>query len=166
MNVADIEEKNITTPKNKPDFNPESNTESSSVKVGTNLLLSTILPGWGLTRLSEGKPYWLIGIAGTGCIVSSVYFNSLAVSNYNDYLSSTDSGKRGSYFDTSKRNFTVSKVCAWSAVAIWAVDLGVLGLKASKMKKTASVNRLKSLSIESKFDYLSSTHQLSVCYKF
>src|SRR4030042_5312580 len=47
-------------------------TSYKSVKTGSNLILSTLVPGLGLTRLSEGKPYWILGIAGYGCLASSV----------------------------------------------------------------------------------------------
>jgi len=54
------------------------------------ILSSTILPGAGLTRVHSGKPYWIIGIAGYGCIAASVLINKKAVSSYNAYVNSYD----------------------------------------------------------------------------
>ena len=142
---------------------------TKSAQVGTNLLLSTVCPGWGLTRLSGGKPYWLIGVVGYGCIASSYYLNTLASSNYDKYLNSSDINQEDEmddYYNTGKKQYTASNVLALSAIAIWVADLGVTWIKASKMKRSAASATSGSFSVGSSYDYYTDTPLISFFYTF
>lgn len=139
--------------------------ELSRVKVGNHLLQSTIFPGWGLSRLSKGKPYWLFGVAGVGCITASVYFNLMAHSSYNDYLESPDNDIKG-YYDDAISQGNYSKAFAWSAAAIWIVDLGIVGLKASRMNRAYRKSKSSSFSVSPSFDIKTDTQMLSLYYNF
>ena len=146
--------------------NEKKETVVTSVKLGSNLLLSTVFPGWGLTRLSDGKPYWLIGVASAGCLASSVYLNKAAARNLDKYLESFNEGESDSYFNTGQKQYNASKALAWTAAAIWAVDLGLVWMKASKMKKSQSKSKLHSFSVGSSFDYSANTTVVSFLYTF
>jgi hypothetical protein len=137
-----------------------------SVKTGSNLLLSTLVPGLGLTRLSEGKPYWILGLAGYGCLASSVYFNHQSASNYNKYLDSSKADEFDDYFTTGEKQYHVAKVLAWSAVAIWLADIGITWIKASKMKSYATKSKLTLLSVGSTFNNFAHTPQITLVYTF
>jgi hypothetical protein len=146
--------------------NEEKESAVKSVKTGSNLMLSTVFPGWGLTRLSNGKPYWLIGVAGVGCLASSVYFNKAAARNLDKYLGSYNEDESDDYFNTGQKQYNTSKALAWTAAAIWAADLGLVLIKASKMKKARSKNSLHSFSVGSSFDYSANTPLVSILYTF
>jgi hypothetical protein len=135
------------------------------VKVGKHLLQSTIFPGWGLTRLSKGKPYWLMGVAGMGCIASSIYFNQRAHSSYNDYMNSSDDDIIG-YYDDAIVQGNISKVFAWSAAVIWLADLGIVSIKASSVNKSYRRSKLNALSIASCIDSNTDTPMLTLHYNF
>jgi hypothetical protein len=137
----------------------------SKVNVGNNLLKSAIFPGWGLTTLSKGKPYWILGVAGIGCIASSVYFNQKAHSSYDTYLTSSDDDIID-YWQDAVRQGDISKTCAWTAAAIWLADLGIVTIKASSMNKSYRRSRLSAFSISSCIDFNTDTPMLSLKYKF
>ncbi len=136
------------------------------VKVGKHLLQSAILPGWGLTKLSKGKPYWLIGVAGAGCIASSIYFNNQAYLNYNKYLDSYDEEKIDTYFNNAKTQDNISKAFALTAVAIWVTDLAIVNIKATSMNKSYRRNRLNDISISSGINLNTEIPMLSLHFNF
>jgi hypothetical protein len=120
---------------------------NKSAKIGSNLLLSTLVPGWGLTRLSERKPYWLLGVVAYGCIGSSIYLNSLSVSNYDKYLASPDEKEWTGYFDTGHKQYVASNALAWSAAVIWVADFGITWIKAVKIKHRSEEGKMMSFSV-------------------
>jgi hypothetical protein len=128
------------------DITTLSESDKSEVKIPVykknNFLLSMIFPGWGLTRLSNGKPYWLLGIAAVGCIASSVYFDHLAVSSYDDYKNSVDPVESDNYFNKAETQVLISNICAYSAIAIWVVDLGAVAIRANHLHKSISDKNL------------------------
>ncbi|MBN1415701.1 MAG: hypothetical protein JW973_11420 [Bacteroidales bacterium] len=159
-------EPDVTLKTKKTEGRKEKGTSGTSTKLGSNLLLSTLVPGWGLTRLSDGKPYWLIGVVGYGCIVSSVYLNMQASSNYDKYANSTEAEKIDSYFDTGKKQYTASNVLGWSALAIWVADLGITWVITSKMKNSAIKSKLSSFSVRTSYNGSANTPMVSFFYTF
>ena len=135
------------------------------VKSGKYILQSAILPGWGLTSLTNGKPYWLIGAAGIGCIASSVYYNQKAHSSYDKYLNSSADNITGFYDDAIKQG-NISKVFAVSAAIIWIADLGAVGIKANSMNKSSKNSKLGAFSINSGIDVNIDSPILILQYKF
>ncbi len=136
------------------------------VKTGKHLLQSTIWPGWGLTSISNGKPYWLIGIAGAGCIGSSVYYNYQANTNYNDYLDSNDPAKINTYFDDAVMQDNISKALAYTAAGIWVADLGIVFIKACTMNRAYKRNKLSAFSFGSYIESNTDTPMLSLYFNF
>ena len=135
------------------------------VKVGNHMLQSAVFPGWGLTTLSKGKPYWLMGVAGVGCIASSVYFNQKAHSSYDTYLTSSDDNIID-YWQDAERQGDISKLFAYSAAAIWVANLGIVTIKASSMNKSYRRSRLSAFSISPRVDSNTYTPMLSLNCKF
>ena len=44
---------------------------------------SALFPGLGLSRVNPGKPHWIKGVVGYGCIAGTLYLNRMAVTSYN-----------------------------------------------------------------------------------
>jgi hypothetical protein len=152
-----------------PSEKKEKSHSDKSMRVGSNLLLSTACPGWGLTRLSGGKPYWLIGVAGFACIGSSVYLNRVSHTNYKKYLESSDINNTDvmdAYYNTGKKHYTASNVLAWSAITIWVADLGLTWLLTSKAQRSAANLKSGTFSVGSSFDYYTDTPSFSIFYTF
>jgi hypothetical protein len=137
----------------------------TKVKVGNNLLKSALFPGWGLTTLSKGKPYWLMGVVGIGCIGTSIYYNQKANSSYDNYLNSTDDNVIPYRNDAIKQD-KISKVFGWSAVVIWFADLGIVTIKAVGINKSYRRGRLGAFSISPCIDLNTYSPVLSIYYNF
>ncbi len=136
------------------------------VKTGNHILQSAVFPGWGLTEMSKGKPYWLIGVARTGCIASSIYLNRKAYSNYDNYLESNDREKSNTYFDNAKTQDNISKTLAYTAAAIWVADLVIVGIRAGNMNKSYRKNSLSAFSLGSYIESNTDTPMLSLYFNF
>jgi hypothetical protein len=137
-----------------------------SAEIGKNLLLSAIIPGWGLTRLSNGKPYWIIGIIDAGCLAASVYYNKKASSNYTNYLNSSDTNEFDQYFEDASNQYTLSKIFGWSALGIWVADMFLAGIKANNVNNSLNSNKTSRVKIGSYFDRNTSAACLSINYNF
>jgi hypothetical protein len=131
-----------------------------------NVLLSAVIPGWGLTRLSNGKPYWLIGVAGFGCIGASVYLNRQAVANYDSYKKSLVLEESADYFSTAEQQYLISNILGCSAIAIWVVDLGITALRAQKVRNSITGRNLSRLSVGSGYQSTTNTTFLTLNYRF
>jgi hypothetical protein len=131
-----------------------------------NILLSAVVPGWGLTRLSNGKPYWLIGVAGFGCIAASVYFNRQAVTNYDNYKESMVIDESADYFNKAEQQYLASNILAYSAIAIWVVDLGIVILRDRQVRKSMSGQTLSRLSVGSGYQSITHTAFVTLNYRF
>jgi len=136
------------------------------VEVGLNMLRSAIIPGWGLTRLSGGKPYWLLVIIEYGCIITSVSLNAQASSNYDKYVASKETEEQNTFFDKGKEQYAASNLLAYSAIGFWIADLGITWIKASKMKRNALQQHSGSFLIKSSYNYTADAPILSFVYIF
>jgi len=136
------------------------------VKVGKHLLQSTIFPGWGLTKLSKGKPYWIMGVTGVGCIATSIYFNQQSYTNYNNYLDSNDKEKIDTYFNNAITQDNISKALAYTAAGIWVADLVIVGIKAGNINKSYKRSRLNAFAISSCIDSNTDTPMLTLYFNF
>ena len=169
-NLSDGKETKIKEIKEKPgeDYTllEESADISPSVSVGKIVFLSTVFPGWGLTKLSNKKPFWLIGVAGTCCIAASVYFNQQASSNYDNYASTNELDKIDTYYNKAEQQKLYSNIFVISAAAIWVADIGAAGIKAIRVKKSNLRNKQNDVSIGYYFDPVTGSPVLSLTYKF
>ena len=94
-----------------------------TVSKGNMILSSIVLPGWGLSKIRQGKPYWLLGVAGYGCIAGSVYLNRTAINTYDEYRASMDIEDSNALYDKAIRQNTISKSLGYSAAGIWAISI-------------------------------------------
>ncbi len=108
-------------------------------KIKTNLPIhiakSLVFPGWGDVRLSKTYLPFLYGVAGYGSIAASIFFNRMAVRNYENYTSTNNSDLVDSYFKKAQTYNAFSYVAAGVAVASWIADLAGIVVKANKIKK-------------------------------
>jgi hypothetical protein len=96
---------------------------SKEFSKGKMILTSVALPGWGQTKINKGKPFWIIGAVGYGCIAGSVLMNRSAASAYDDYKLSMDPDESNALFDKATGRNNLSKVLGYSAIGIWAADI-------------------------------------------
>jgi hypothetical protein len=96
---------------------------SANQNIAKSLLLSTAWPGLGMTRVDKKKPYWIMGIAGYGCIGASVYLNKKSNDNYTTYLNNNIDSENDNLFNKSQSLNTLSKSLAYTAIGIWGINL-------------------------------------------
>jgi len=136
------------------------------VGLGKALALSTLWPGWGLSKLDK-KPYWLLGIAGYGCLGVSYVMNKNANSNYQYYLDNTQDELSEGFLSKSQSQNQLSKTMAYSAIGIWGINLVWTAIKAKKTNQSAiSMLNKQKLFICTGFDPYTKTQGFTLRYRF
>ncbi len=144
----------------------ESSMERKTISKGNMIVSSVVFPGWGQSKAKKGKPYWLLGVAGYGCLAGSVYLNRQASSAYHDYKLSMDINEFNSLYDKAVQCDKFSKYMAYSGIGIWVADL--IWVLATPVKSPNSVlyQNDKKLKIMPYFDTRSNITMVSLTYKF
>lgn len=86
------------------------------------ILQSIPLPGLGLSR-TTGKPHWIKGLVGYGCIGGSIALNRMAINSYAQIPDYLDWDDKNNLFEQSQRQDQISEVLAFTAVGIWVADM-------------------------------------------
>lgn len=129
------------------------------------ILQSAIFPGWGLTRVNKGKPHWIKGVLGTGCIATAIVFNQMGVNSYDKYLKTTDLNETEEYFDKSVRQDHISQICAYAAIGIWTTDIiwTIVGSSKNKLNRN---NFTSGISIGTNYESSIQTQTFALKFNF
>jgi len=126
---------------------------------------SIAFPGLGLSRVT-GNPHWIRGVAGYGCVITSIVLNWQAIKTYDgiddfDYFYDVID-----VFDKSLLLDNISEIFSFAAVGIWVTDIiwTLAGTSDLNMKPRLSQNR--GFSFETKIDPLSKMPLLSFNLRF
>jgi hypothetical protein len=134
-----------------------------SYNKGKMVLLSIAIPGLGQTRMSGGKPFWLMGVASYGALAGGLVTYSSYKSNYDNYLAEeTDPQKRSDYLSQAEKNATLSSAMFTTAAAIWVSNLFWVALTPNKYQSL----KHKPLTLEPSAYPLSGAALLTLRYKF
>jgi hypothetical protein len=90
---------------------------------GSVLLKSTILPGWGQTKISGGKPWWLTGVAFYGILAGGILYNQKSLNSYDLYKIEENRDIRTDLLAQSQSQLKVSDCLFFSAAAIWVANI-------------------------------------------
>ncbi|MDF1551214.1 MAG: hypothetical protein P1P88_25560 [Bacteroidales bacterium] len=90
---------------------------------GKAILLSTIFPGWGLSKANPGKPYWLMGASAYLLAGGSILLNQMADKEYTSYTTELDPQLSEDSFNKSKSYNNLSKATGYTALGIWSLNL-------------------------------------------
>ena len=132
----------------------------------TGLILQSVaFPGLGLSRLN-GKPHWIKGVAGYGCIAGTVVFNKMEVGSYEEYGDADSPENANELFSSTKIQDNISLGFAYAAIAIWVTDLTWTFLGTSDLKNGILYGNHKGIYLDSDYDVISNTPLLSFKYKF
>jgi len=126
---------------------------------------SLAFPGLGLTRMT-GKPHWIKGVAGYGCIAGSIVFNRLAVSNFNTIEDLDRVNQVTETFEKSVQQDNISEILAYAAIGIWVTDFIWTLVGTSDLGDGSFDNRSRGLSLRSNIDPLSKIPMVGLRYKF
>ena len=125
---------------------PQMDTKSyTKISIGQCLLLSSVYPGWGNYKIKPKKSYFLIGVFAFGFVASSVTYNRLASSSYDNYLNSTDIVERNDFYKNADTQKQLSNLFIYGAAAVWIADLAWVAIKAKKSKKSSSTSMNKGI---------------------
>ena len=119
----------------------------NKISRGGVILQSLVLPGWGLSRINKGKPHWLKGVAGYGCIAASVVYNKKAVSSYNDYCNALEISEIDKLYKNSVRQDNLSEIFAYTAAGIWMIDIIWTIAGSSKLNNEQNYGQVKRFSV-------------------
>lgn len=154
--------------KNKPASykNKEIKPEFNSYRAGI-ILQSLAVPGLGLSR-ATGKPHWIKGVAGYGCLAGSVVLNRLAVKTYEDFDSEIvyfpEDADR--LLSRSVLQDNISETLAYTAIGIWVMDIVWTVIASSDLTNDMSSSRNMGLSIKSGVDPLFKVPVVGISYRF
>jgi hypothetical protein len=94
-----------------------------SFNKGSAMVKSMVLPGLGQTRVSKGKPYWLIGVATYGALAGGFVLHSSSEKNYDQYAVEEDPAVRKDLLDQAQKQLNMSTGLFISAAALWTVNV-------------------------------------------
>ncbi len=134
--------------------------------LGKSFLMSTAFPGWASTKLKDGKPHWLKGIVGYGCLSLSYLYNRKAANSFEDYKVCMDRKERSSLYDDAVSQKQLSSIFAFSALAVWIMDYTCIIISHNKLMKNTYNTNVHKISFGYDFDPLSAQPQLSVKLTF
>jgi len=111
-----------------------------SFNKGSMMLLSTVMPGLGQTKINKGKPYWLAGVAAYGAIAGGIVFHQGYVKSYDSYSSEEDPVKRADFLDKAQSQKNLSGVLLVSGAAIWVANIFWVAATPNKYQPLKHVN--------------------------
>lgn len=126
------------------------------------ILLSFIMPGWGKTKISQGKPYWLIGVASYGALAGSLVTYGNYNKNYDRYVIEEDQEQRNIYLDNAEKQANLSNSLLVTAAVIIAANVCWTALTPDRYKPLKS----RTLTIGPSADPLNRAAMISMQYKF
>jgi hypothetical protein len=140
--------------------------ELKTVSTGKALFLSTILPGLGLSKTDQSKPYWLMGVLAYGSLGYSYLLNKKALDNYDSYLANTDEKLNDGLLSDSQSQNKLSKTMAYTAIGIWGINLVWTTLKAKNCKNKNLVHNKKNFDFIAAYDPFTKTLGMNLKLKF
>lgn len=94
-----------------------------SFNKGSAMLLSTVMPGLGQTKISKGKPWWLTGVAAYGALAGGFITHKSYLKTYDSYRTEEDPLKRADLFTQTQKQMNISNALIVSGAALWAVNI-------------------------------------------
>jgi len=132
-------------------------------KKGSSMLKSAVFPGLGQTKVSNGKPYWLMGVAFYGSLAGGIVTYSGYKSNYDKYVAEeTDPQKRSDFLSKAEKNANLSSALLVTAAVIWTSNMIWVGATPNKYQAL----KYKPLTLQPAADPLNGAALLTLRYKF
>jgi len=133
-----------------------------SFNKGSALLLSTALPGLGQTKISKGKPWWLIGVVTYGSIAGGLVVHSKSLKTYDSYIIEEDPLKRADLFNQAQQQMNISSAMIVSGAALWLANIIWVAVTPNKYQPLQHVQ----LSLKQSSGPYSGTTLLSLRFSF
>jgi hypothetical protein len=144
---------------------PPAGTGSKSYNRAGLVIQSLAIPGLGLSRVT-GKPHWLRGVAGYGCIAGSVILNRQAINTYNGIEDLVYFDEINEAYDKSLMQDNISEILSYAAIGIWAADFIWTLVGTSDLNRPSYSSRSRGLSMGSNINPVSNAPLISIIYRF
>ena len=103
-----------------------------SFNKGSAMLMSTAIPGLGQTKISKGKPWWLIGVAAYGALAGGFITYQNYSRTYKSYRAEEDLSKRADLLKQAQNQMNISNALIVSGAALWAANIFWVALTPNK----------------------------------
>lgn len=113
-----------------------------------------------------GKPHWLKGVAGYGCIAGTLYFSKLSTASYADKNAATEVAWQTYYNDVAKWQGNISKGFAAGAIGIWVTDIIWTIIGTSDLKIMPLSAESNGFHIKSEYDPVFEIPMINLSYTF
>lgn len=113
---------------------------SKAFNKGTAMLMSAALPGLGQTKISNGKPYWLVGVAAYGAIAGGLIVYNQAQSTYDSYKTEDNITEREDLYNNAQKKMDLSQALIISGAAVWAANIIWVALIPNKTRPMRHMN--------------------------
>jgi hypothetical protein len=134
-----------------------------SFNKGSVMLRSILLPGLGQTKVSGGKPYWVMGIVSYGALAGGLVTYSGYKDSYDKYLAETeDPQKRADYLSDAEQKATMAGAMFVTAAAIWTANLIWVAATPNRYQPL----KYRPLTFQPSADPLNGAALLTLRYKF
>lgn len=94
-----------------------------SFNKGSMILKSIVFPGWGQTNISNGKPWWLTGIAVYSTLAGGYLYHTKYINSHASYKTEEDPLKRASLLRQTQKELNISTVMIYSAASAWLINV-------------------------------------------
>ena len=129
------------------------------------LLQSLVIPGLGLSRLT-GKPHWIRGVAGYGCIAGSIAMNRKSYLTYQGIGEREDFDGKFDQLQASIQQDNISEILAYAAIGIWVTDFIWTVAGISSYHKRSLQGQSRAISITPGLDPLTLAPVVGIRYNF
>jgi hypothetical protein len=107
---------------------------------GSAILMSAALPGLGQTKIYNGKPYWLAGVAAYGAIAGGIIAYNSSMNSYDLYKAEEDVAKREDLYDKAQKQMGASQALIISGAIAWAANIIWVALVPVRYESLKNVN--------------------------
>lgn len=134
---------------------------------GELFIKSAALPGWGLTEIKRGKPYWIVGVSSYACLAASIVYHQKALDSKNEYENSPyiSIEQNDELYNKAASQHQVSRLLAYSFAALWIADKIILTVSRKKTYRNLSFNG-PDIRLSLYYDPYIQNQMFTICYPF
>jgi hypothetical protein len=129
------------------------------------VIQSLALPGLGLARMT-GKPHWLRGVAGYGCLAGSVILNRVALNTYKGIGDLVEYEDKNDLYQKASGQNSISQALAFTAAGIWIADIVWTWVGTTDIKRNSPLSQSRGVSFGGNIDPLSYIPMVNFRYLF
>jgi hypothetical protein len=94
-----------------------------SFNKGSMILISTIVPGLGQSKIKKGEPWWLASIPAYGTLAGGLIFHKKYTDTYDAYLKATEAVERSDLYNQSQKQKNLSGALFITSTVVWVSNI-------------------------------------------